>query len=126
MEYIVIESRCNPDQGGKYNPSMQRSIVVWAAIVLLSVVGCGQATQPKLQKPSGEILRVHVTAAGVITANNREVSLDDLKQEFARLAAAGGSVLYSRDNPAADPHPNAMKVIQAAAEANLPILMPGK
>jgi biopolymer transport protein ExbD len=106
---------------------MQRATIVWAAIVLfLFVVGCGQSTQQTPPKPSGEMLRVHVTAAGAITADGREVSLEDLKKEFARLAAAGGSMLYTRDNPTADPHPDAMKVIQAAADANLPILMPDK
>jgi hypothetical protein len=122
----AVRSRAWRTGGGKYNQSMQRSIIWGAIVLILSVFGCGQATQPKPSTPSGEILRVHVTAAGVITANGRDVSLEDLKKEFASLAAAGGSLLYTRDNPTADPHPNAMKVIQAAADANLPILMPDK
>lgn len=107
---------------------MQRSATLALVAILAitsGVAGCRQAAQPTPQNTaSGEILPVHVTAAGVIKANDREVSLEDLKKEFARLAAAGGSVLYTRDNPSGDPHPNAMKVMEAVAEANLPLLMP--
>lgn len=55
--------------------------------------------------------------------NGQKVSIEQVKQEFARLAAVGGTLRYSRDNPAADPHPNAMEVIKAAADANLTIEM---
>lgn len=95
------------------------------SILMMSFwIGCAQNGQPKqTESTSGEIANVHVTAAGVITLNQREVSLDQLKQEFARLAAAGGTVRYSRENPTADPHPNAMEVIKAVIAAGLPIQM---
>ena len=66
---------------------------------------------------------MHVTEAGGIAMNGREVSLEEVKQELARLAQAGGTLRYSRDNPTADPHANAMEVIKAAADAGLTIEM---
>jgi biopolymer transport protein ExbD len=111
---------------------MRRSTLLWLAmLVILSVsgvvAGCGQATQPEPQSTaSGEILPVHITAAGVITANGRQVSIEELKKELARLSGSGGSILYTRDTPNGDPHPNAMKVLAAVVDANVPLLMPEK
>ena len=96
--------------------------MIFMAASLASLAACGQSSMPK-HSESGEILAVHVTAAGIITANGREVSLDQLKQEFARLASVGGTVRYSRDDPHRDPHPNAMKVMEALVDAKLPIEM---
>ena len=55
--------------------------------------------------------------------NGRRVSLEQLRQEFARLAAVGGTVQYSRDNPTSDPHPIAMEVIKAIVDAKLAVQM---
>jgi len=94
---------------------------------IAGLVACGQARQSSQsqlsQQSSPEILTVHVTAAGIITANGREVTFEALQHEFARLATVHGIVRYSRDNPHGDPHPNAMKVIQAVVDANLTLQM---
>lgn len=95
-----------------------------AGLVAAILLGCATADQPRGATISDEILRVHVTSGGVITANGREVALEELKQELARVAAVGGAVLYTRDNPTAEPHPNAMKVIQAVVDAKVRLLMP--
>jgi len=68
-----------------------------------------------------EIARVKVTASGEITLNGRPVSLEELKREFARLKRAGGTVWYHRANPAGEPTPEAMAVIDAVVAAGLPI-----
>lgn len=93
--------------------------------IALFVAACSQEKRAAEEPaPNGEVVAVHVTAGGIITMNGREVSIDQVRQEFSRLASVRGTVRYSRDNPAADPHPNAMEVIKAAAAANLSILMP--
>jgi biopolymer transport protein ExbD len=106
---------------------LTRSLVATLALTCLVVtIACSSqsSVQPsQTRSSSGEIASVHVTAAGVITLNGNEVTLEQLKQEFARLAAVGGTVRYSRDNAAGDPHPNAMKVMQAIVDARLPIEM---
>ena len=55
--------------------------------------------------------------------NGAVVTLDALTQELQRLSAAGGTMRYSRDNPSADPHPNAMAVMKVATDANVTIQM---
>jgi hypothetical protein len=55
--------------------------------------------------------------------NGHQTSLAQLKTEFARLSTAGGTVQYSRDNPAADPPPIAMEVVKAIVDAKLPVQM---
>jgi biopolymer transport protein ExbD len=95
--------------------------IVTAAVFLAY---CVQQGQPKTkQAQSSQVVAVHVTANGVIVLNGRQVTLEQLKQEFARLAAAGGAVQYSRDNPTADPPPIAMEVLRAIVAAKLPVEM---
>lgn len=100
--------------------------VTLAALTVAILVACGQVDQPRTATTPHETLAVHVTSSGVISVDGREVTLEELKKEFARLASVGGAVLYTRDNPTADPHPNAMKVIQAVVDAGVTLLMPEK
>lgn len=96
-------------------------------LLLAYMVACApQSAPPGRETSTGDVVAVHVTTGGVITMNGREVSLEEVKQEFARLGKVGGTLRYSRDNPTADPHPNAMEVIKAAADANLKIQMAAK
>ncbi|HYI12035.1 MAG TPA: hypothetical protein VEK57_23475 [Thermoanaerobaculia bacterium] len=72
---------------------------------------------------NGQVVVVHVQEDGTILMNDVEVSLDQTKQEFRKLSAAGASIRYSRANPQGDPPPNALEVIRAAADARLRIQM---
>ena len=89
--------------------------------LLALMVACAPE-RTETDAPKADVV-VHVAANGAITMNGREVSLEEVKQEFARLSRVGGTLQYSRENPGADPHPNAMEVIKAAADANLKIQM---
>jgi len=64
-------------------------------------------------------LPVHVTEDGRVFvhlgARFVETSLRDLEGIFDRLATEGGSVLYSRDDPAEEPHPTALDVMELVA-----------
>jgi hypothetical protein len=66
---------------------------------------------------------VHVTRDGTIRMNGAVVTLDTLTRELQRVAATGGSMRYSRDDPSADPHPNAMAVMKAAVDSKIAIQM---
>lgn len=66
-------------------------------------------------------LKVVVSSAGVPTANGQPVTLGELAPMLAALTAAGGVLWYHRENPADEPHENAMKVIQLVAENKLSI-----
>jgi hypothetical protein len=70
-----------------------------------------------------QVVRVHVMRDGTIRMNDNVVSVDALKPELERVAAAGGVMRYSRDDPSQDPHPNAMVVMKAATDANVTIEM---
>lgn len=74
--------------------------------------------------PNRAAVTVHVSRDGTIRMNGSVISLEALKPELRRVAAAGGVLRYSRDDPQRDPHPNAMAVIAAAAETNIAIEMP--
>ncbi len=107
----------------KFTPFARVALVLLFAAILAA---CTQVDQPPRPTFPEEILAVHITSRGVITADGREVTLEELKQELTRLAARGGGVLYTRDNPTADPHPNAMKVLRAVVDSGVRLLMPGK
>lgn len=70
-------------------------------------------------------LPVHVTDDGrvYVHVGSRfvETSLDDLERILDRLAAEGGTVVYSRDDPAEEPHAAALGVIELIAEHRLPV-----
>jgi hypothetical protein len=68
-----------------------------------------------------EVAKVHVDAAGGIFLNGKAATLEDLRREFARVRTANGSVWYSRANPAGDPPPNALEVLQVVMDAKVPV-----
>jgi hypothetical protein len=73
------------------------------------------------------VMKVAVMKSGEIFADGSRLDLARLKAAFTKLAAERGSVIYYREDPsAADPHPNAMAVIQAIVEARLPVSLSTK
>jgi hypothetical protein len=70
-------------------------------------------------------LAVHVTDDGrvFIHVGSRfvEASIDELDRILERLAADGGAVVYSRDDPAESPHPIALEVMDLVVEYRLPV-----
>ena len=69
----------------------------------------------------GPVARIKVTQAGAIHLNGSPASLEQVKEEFARLKAADGTVWYYRENPQNPPHEQALNVALAATEVGLPI-----
>jgi biopolymer transport protein ExbD len=66
-------------------------------------------------------LKICVSAAGDLTIDGQPVSLDQASAKMADLKKAKGVVLYYRENPQGEPHPNAMKVMKLVTEHQLPI-----
>ncbi len=62
-----------------------------------------------------------VDRLGAIYLNGRIVTIEALKQEFARLKRGNGAVWYYREDPQGEPPPQAMAVIQAIVDAQLPV-----
>ncbi len=75
----------------------------------------------------GVVMKVAVTKTGEIFADGTRMELPELKVAFAKLSAEHGSVIYYRENPTgAEPHLNAMAVVQAIVEAKLSVSLSTK
>lgn len=75
---------------------------------------------------SRKVLKVAITAGGEITADGRPTTLDALIPMLRELSKNKGGVWYYREVPEADPHPNAMKVLEAIVDQNLPVFLSTK
>src|SRR4051812_24254448 len=80
----------------------------------------------QLGADSRKVLKIAITAGGQISADGRLATLDALVPMLRELAKNKGEVWYYREAPEADPHPNAMKVLEAIVDQGLPILFSTK
>jgi biopolymer transport protein ExbD len=103
----------------------------WLFWLSLLLVGCGQPAGPR-SLPTvtttpvpgvSEPARIKVDRAGRLFLNGKPVSLDELKQELARLRQAGGTVRFFHDNPGGENHPQAVEALQAIAAAKVSLRM---
>jgi biopolymer transport protein ExbD len=111
-----------------------RSVIVIIAVVIF-LAGCRRdrampspGGDPLDEKPAvqaAKIIKVKVSASGEISADGQPITLKQLAAKFADLKQVGGQV-YHRENPAGEPHPNAMKVIKLVAENKLTIKLSTK
>lgn len=62
--------------------------------------------------PTQPALRISVLASGKILINGRENSLPEIKQALEKARNVKGSVWYYRENPRAEPSPQAMEVLE--------------
>ena len=76
-----------------------------------------------MESTEGPSAKVRVYGDGRITLDDSTVSLDALSTAFADLKQQSGSVWYYREGGESEPHPNAMAVIQAIVDAQLPVSM---
>ena len=79
-----------------------------------------------LMADSRKVLKVAITAGGKITADGHPTTLDALIPMLRELAKNKGEVWYYREVPEADPHPNAMKVLEAIVDQNLRVFLSTK
>jgi biopolymer transport protein ExbD len=81
-----------------------------------------EADKSRLPTPDSPYVKVYVSKSGVITLDGKTVALDELGSAFAALAGKHGIVLYSRESPEeAEPHSNALKVVDLVIQNNLPV-----
>ncbi len=123
---------------------MMRSFISTFALLFVccSSIGC-QKTEPTEQGAAasasasvsaaapqaddGSHLKLWVTKSGAIEMNGKETTFDALSAELEKAAKRGGvTVLYGRDNPEAEPHPNSMKAIQQVMKNGLSLRMSTK
>jgi hypothetical protein len=80
----------------------------------------------QLMADSQKVLKIAITASGQISADGRPTTVEALLPILRELAKNKGEVWYYREAPLADPHPNAMKVLSAIVDNNLPIRLSSK
>jgi hypothetical protein len=84
------------------------------------------AASPRPSAADSSSARIWIAKDGTIELNGTPVELGAVGAEFAELAKRKGVVLYGRDAPEEEPHPNGMKVIELVAQNRLPIRMSTK
>ena len=93
------------------------------SVMSFSLFACQQQIP---QKANTNTLKIKVSAGGDITVDGQIASLDQTSAKLAEIKKANGVVLYHRENPEGEPHPNAMKVIKLVADNGLPIRLCAK
>jgi hypothetical protein len=77
-------------------------------------------------KRPNNVLCIAVMRDGRITADCAAMTLEELAPKLDALAANKGSVYYYREAGQEDPHPNAMKVLDATMRRKLPLSLSSK
>jgi len=95
---------------------MQRALVQLVVTFLAS----------QLMAQSPPALKIAITRSGAITADGKSTTLDALLSVLRDLAAKKGVVWYYREAPESDPHPNALKVLSAIVDQDLPVRLSRK
>ena len=67
------------------------------------------------------VVKVYVTNSGLITADGKNISLNNLDTTLKNLKANNGIVYYSRDNAAEDPPEESMQVMELIVKYSLPV-----
>lgn len=83
-------------------------------------VAAGPATGARAA-PSGPVLKVFVGADESLMIDGEPATSDELTARLDALKASGGSVWYSRENPADEATPGAMMVMQMIVDRKLPV-----
>src|SRR6478609_8946010 len=99
--------------------NMTRFIRIALAMVILGFTF-------QLRADSQKVLKIAITAGGQISADGRPTTVEALIPILRELANNKGEVWYYREAPLADPHPNAMKVLSAIVDNNLPVRLSSK
>jgi len=113
-------------------------LLYMAALVLIylgaGALGCrgrGAHAPPSVASPSPPAadtpsVRIWIAKDGKIELDGKPVELEAVGAELAELARRKGVVLYGRDAPEQEPHPNSTKVIELVAHNRLPIRLSTK
>lgn len=72
------------------------------------------------------VAKVKVMKSGKIFLDDREVTLSEIEVAFGRLNKDNVVVWYYRENPQGEPSPEAMMVVEAIVENNLPVRLSSK
>jgi hypothetical protein len=102
--------------------------VLWLG---LSLPGCRRKppeTASPVMTPSADTpsVKIWVSTTGLVELNGHQSDLAAISVALADLAKRQGTVLYGREAPDQEPHPNGLKVIEMVVANRLPIRMSTK
>lgn len=100
--------------------------LITLALVTVLAAGCSNDSGGPDETVRDDVAKIAISEGGHITLNGRDAGMDDVREALAQLERHDGVVWYYREAAGAEPHPNAMRVIDAIAEAGLPISMSTK
>jgi hypothetical protein len=90
-----------------------------ALILGLAILGPLAAAEPP-------VARVSALAGGKLLLNGKPSDITSIDAEFGKIKERKGEVWYYRENPKAEPHPNAMAVVELVVKHRLTISMSTK
>lgn len=105
---------------------------MWRTFCLcLLLLGCGQPAAPRpasvvalpTTPAGGNAAQVKLDRAGRLFLNGKPATVDELKQELARLQQVGGGVRFYHDNPGGATDPQSVEVLRLIANAKVPLRM---
>jgi len=102
---------------------LSRSVLSVAVLLAacLALTAC-----PKSTPPPPVVLRLAIMPDGSVTTDGVPTTLEELGPKFTELSEKKGSVYYYREPVPGEPHPNALKVINAIKEHQLPVSLSSK
>lgn len=101
--------------------------ILLVILLLIFFAGCGRSQisnidKSKLPSPDSPYVKVFVSKSGEVTLDGEPVNIDEVGGAFNSLAQTKGVILYSRESPEdAEPHPNAMRVVEQITKNRLPV-----
>lgn len=104
------------------NPLLKVAGLAIGATLIMSCAGDESGDEHS----EGPVAKVAVFADGRITLDDEDASISDVKARFQELAGIGGTVWYYRADATGEPHRNAMLVVEAVVEAQLPMSLSSK
>lgn len=92
-------------------------------LLSLFFVGCSKKPPPSQSRatPDRAVLKVAVFADGRLTVDGTASTIEGLREALRGLSEKRGVVWYYRESGQQEPPPIAMEVIEAVADAGLPI-----
>lgn len=101
---------------------MMATMAVPAGFALLARCGTDHKTPA-----ASHLVKIKVNRDGQIVMNDEPATLEQVKSSLSKLTQSGnGAVWYYRENAGAEPHANAMLVLQAIVDAKLPVRLSTK
>ena len=100
-------------------------LVAWLiSLFILSVPISADAADRSA--PTRPAFRISVLASGKILINGRESSFPEIKLALEKARNDKGAVWYYRENPRAEPSPQAMEVVKLIIANKLPVSFSSK